>query len=1180
VRRFLCNLLLLFVLLISNYNKGFAQGNTSNQGTDFWTAYMLHIDGAGISGSKMALYITGDVNTTGKVDLADGMSSQSFTVTANQITVVDIPTSAYLSTAGQALKGIHITSEKPIVVYAHIYYAARSGATLVLPVAALAKDYYTINYTQNQPSIGTGYNTFCVIATEDNTTVEITPSALLTNGNAANVKLNITLNKGELYQGWSLTDLTGTRIRSVSTGAQGCKRIAVYSGSSFTWIGCNGLNSGDNLFQQTYPTASWGKNFVTSPLSGRAYDIFRIVCSDPTANVTVNGAVLPKTQLQNNFYYEIAQSTTPNVITANKPIQVVQYAITMRNGLNCTTRSELRGDPEMIYLSPIEQGLNHVTLFSPAVQAITQSFVNIILPTAAVSTFKFDGQPSTTPFTAIPNSVYSYAQIPVASGVTHNVDASEIFNAIAYGFGNVESYGYAAGTNLKNLNEFIVLQDVNDPSGVTQLQGCTGLVYRLKLSIPFPTTKITWDPGNGSSTTTINSPVPIEVTTRADGTILYTYQFNAPLSFKVGSYTAKATVFNPISTDCGSDEDINFDFNIADPPTVDFDFSTNNCMGGAVTFTDKTNGNGKAIKGWLWDFGDGTTSTEQNPQHIYAIARNYQVTLTVTGETGCNSISSVKTVHVARKPTAAFKISTPDCTGKDITFTDLSVANEGDLTQWTWDFGDGSQPSVVSTNTPIAHQYAAAGTYNVTLQVMNSVGCTSAVFTQAVVVHELPQPNFVMPDACLVDFARFTNTSTIADGTQNLLTYLWDFGDTNAAPAQNISTARNGVHKYSAAGTYKVTLTATSSSGCVSTISQDFFLNSAFPVAKFDMPDQICSSDNLVISDQSTVDLGKITRYEIYYDYDRNRNSIEVYDRNNLPIPSNKIFTHSYGLNNNVGFVDYHVKIMIYSGSSADCSAVFDKQVRVYANPVVALTAPTTLCQEDAPVQINVNTYGFTGQGTFSGGGVNTDGVFNPIKAGPGNHQINYTFYSDAGNCPAQATVNILVNPAPIVTGKRNLTILAGEQITIDPLAVSANGTTLTYLWYPATGLSNPRAMSPVASPKADTEYTLVVTSSNGCTTTVKFNIAVLQQPIVYNTFTPNGDGVNDTWNITNLNRYSNGTVEVFNRNGNRVYYSIGYPVSWDGRYNGQQLPAGVYYYIINPKNGKPVLSGSVTIIR
>jgi len=168
----------------------------------------------------------------------------------------------------------------------------------------------------------------------------------------------------------------------------------------------------------------------------------------------------------------------------------------------------------------------------------------------------------------------------------------------------------------------------------------------------------------------------------------------------------------------------------------------------------------------------------------------------------------------------------------------------------------------------------------------------------------------------------------------------------------------------------------------------------------------------------------------------------------------------------------------------------------------------------------------------------------------------------------------------PLITGKRSATILAGGQVTLDPLAVAVDGSTLTYIWTPATGLSNPRVMSPVASPQTDTQYTLTVLSSNGCSTSAVFTVSVLQQPIIYNTFTPNGDGVNDIWNITNLNTYVNATVEVFNRNGSRVFYSLGYPVPWDGRYNGQDLPAGVYYYIINPKNGRQTLSGSVTIIR
>jgi gliding motility-associated-like protein len=90
----------------------------------------------------------------------------------------------------------------------------------------------------------------------------------------------------------------------------------------------------------------------------------------------------------------------------------------------------------------------------------------------------------------------------------------------------------------------------------------------------------------------------------------------------------------------------------------------------------------------------------------------------------------------------------------------------------------------------------------------------------------------------------------------------------------------------------------------------------------------------------------------------------------------------------------------------------------------------------------------------------------------------------------------------------------------------------------------------------------------------------VLKKLGVINTFTPNGDGFNDTWTIKYLESYPGNTVDVYNRYGEKVYSSTGYGIPWDGTYKGANLPSGTYYYIINPKNGRKVVSGSVTIIR
>lgn len=84
----------------------------------------------------------------------------------------------------------------------------------------------------------------------------------------------------------------------------------------------------------------------------------------------------------------------------------------------------------------------------------------------------------------------------------------------------------------------------------------------------------------------------------------------------------------------------------------------------------------------------------------------------------------------------------------------------------------------------------------------------------------------------------------------------------------------------------------------------------------------------------------------------------------------------------------------------------------------------------------------------------------------------------------------------------------------------------------------------------------------------------------ITNAFTPNGDGINDTWDIKNLNLYSQCTVEVLNRYGEKIFYNNGYAKPWDGTFNGRQLPVGTYYYIIKLKPGAKALTGPVNILR
>ncbi|MGI4020409.1 MAG: PKD domain-containing protein [Janthinobacterium lividum] len=1164
IKIFFCCIFSFF--LLSGYTfSAFAQ---SNKGTEFYTAYMANIRGVtSNTPCQMSLYLTSDVSTTGTITVADGSYSQGFSVTANQVTVVTMPQSAFLGTEGQSRKGIHITAASAIVVYAHIYASNVSGATLLLPVNTLAKDYYSINYTQRSNEANC-YSSFAVVATEDTTTVEITPTASLNSGRPANTPFTLTLQKGEVYQGLSATDLTGTRIRSISSGTNVCKRIAVFSGSSKIYIG-SPVTSADNLFQQVYPTASWGKNYITAPLSNRPYDTYRIVISDPSTQVNLNGSVLSSASFTNGFYYEF-NSTAPNIISADKPIQVVQYAVTQGNSLSGIRVTSDVGDPEMIYLNPIEQSINNVTLYSPSAYQILQSYINVIISATAASSFTIDGT-ATGGFKPVPgNAAYAYGQFKVSSG-THNIKASDGFNAIAYGFGNAESYGYSAGTNLKNLNEFVQVKNV---LGDTLASSCVGENLKLEVTLPYQTAQLIWTPENGDPVYKDSNPKLVAQTVK-DGKTLYTYDYPKTVVYtKAGVYDVKVKAFNTIADACGSYEDVDIVFTVYDNPVADFVSKTENCQSDTLGFTDKSTGVGATIKTWVWNFGDGGTSTLQNPTHVYNQPGNFITTLLVTNSNGCTSVLDSQKIHIYAKPVGKFMVSNPNCVTKEITFTDQSISSEGNILQWVWTFGDGSK-QIQTSNAPFQHTYKAIGNYNVQLITYSNFGCHSDPVIIPVVVHPQPVPNFAIPEICLSDaFAKFTDKSSISNGTESGFTYLWNFGDAAATTANpNTSSQKNPEHKYTRAADYQVKLTVTSADGCSADTTINFTVNGAVPKADFTVLNLagLCSKNAVLIRNTSTLDFGNFTKVVMYYDLINHPDQFET-DENPAP---DKLYQHQYSTFYTPATVNYTVLMRTYSGIT--CVDEKMQVITIKANPEVSVTLPTQICAETTPFQIvAAELHGYTGTGIFTGKGVSATGLFNPSAAGIGTQTISYIFTATNG-CADTISKQIIINPTPKVDAGKDISLLEGNTITLNP---TVSGNNLQYKWTPAVGLDHDNIKNPIASPVINTIYKLTVTSASGCTSADEITINVLKIPIIPNTFTPNNDGVNDTWNIKYLDAYTEVIVEVFNRYGERIYYSKGYTTPWDGHYKGAELPVGTYYYIITPGSGRSKTAGPITIIR
>jgi gliding motility-associated-like protein len=1208
-------LLLCFVLLSGHF---IVSGqNYSNKGKDFYITYPIHIDALA---SAMGIYITSDVAANGTITV--GTQTLTFSVLANKVVTkfigpvvgADAPNAAVYLPQDEGISvgaAIHVVADNPVVVYAHIIKTSRSGATLVLPTTVWGNQYMVPSYKnlQTATQAGTyGVGTITVVAAEANTKITITPVVASKNNlHPANVPFDITLaNPGDVYQlQFQLNaDISGTIVKSASSGSGGCKKIAVFSSTPWSAFGCTGATSGDNLYQQLFPTGAWGKNFVTSPAKTRTLDIYRVFVTDPATVVkkTENGTTTNLTGLVNNSFYEFSTGN-PTLIQTDKPSSVVQYFTTQ-------TCNGTLGDPEMVLLNPVEQTINNITVFSAHKNyipknnsnpsnivdqsAIDHCYLNIILKSNAAVSFKINGIAPTSSFVAIPGTSYSYLQEDVTSITLSNpvqtLSADSSFSAIAYGFGNVESYGYNAGTNVKDFSQQASFQ--NPYKRIDSAVTCANTPFEFAVPLSFQPSTIKWDfsaAPNISPNTTLTPAPTHDSVSQFSGLYFYSphqsYTFSkantAALRDTIKLYTTSAT-----PDGCGSTDQVYaIPVKVNDVPDAKFVFTSNGCVSDSVRFTDQSTNTSGVVNRWLWNFGDGTTddrSAGTNFSKKYTAGGNYIIKLKAISEIGCTSTEFAQTIQVTDKPIANFSSPAVTCADNDISFTDASTTTTGTITKWIWNLDDGAAAITNTTNASVKTKYAVYGTKSPTLTVETATGCRSDVFTATnFKVNPLPEVNFGIPEVCLSDAnAPFTDSTKIAEGS--LASYLWNFnaGTPAVTPGPNItsSPAQNPQVKYNKSDNYLVSLKVTSAAGCVGITTLGFTVNGSIPKSVFEMVNAApyCGTRAVQVKNLSTVDFGNVTKLEIYWDFANAPTIKEVID---IPV-SGKIYPHSYP--DPAGPKQYTIRMVAYSGGTA-CSDFSSKTITVYPLPKAAFTVSASqLCFGDV---INFTDKSDGKSSAAAGwqwdlGKGFSSAIQNPVQQYNDSGLIDVSLYfTNADGCVSDTALKTLtIYPNPKLTLKHNELVLSGGTLAIKPLYVYGNQ--LQYLWTPATYLSSDTSVAPKTIPDDDITYKLTLTAEGGCTASDTVHITVLKGPVVPNVFSPNGDGINDTWRIKYLESYEGATVEVYNRSGQIIYRSIGYAVDWDGTYKGSPLPVGTYYYIINPKNNRPIVTGSVTIIK
>ena len=789
--------------------------NTSNEGTEFYAVFPSHVP-ANINNfrplANYSIFITGKEASTGIVTV--GTFSQRFNL-AQPNTVIEIRVprqDAYIDNdesnrvlSNRAIRVLVDAGKPKVVVYGHIFAGARSAASLILPKDALGQQYFSMNYTSGNTLDG-GLNHIVVIASEANTKIFFKQNGVdLIAGGVLLPKA------GDVYQYLSAQDLTGVSV-SVDPATSACKKFAMFSGTTNSSIttatGCVGNISSDPLYQQNYPVESWGKSYGFVPFSSKSLaganvrtrgNYIRVVAKENDTPVQFNGALVA-TLNAGQYYQTPSPTNTPTYISSTKAIAVAQYALTQAcagGGVGSFS------DPDMVILNPIEYNIKNITVYSSNKEAIKENYVNVLIKTSAAASFRVNGAVPRGSFVAFPGSpTLSYLQLNLNQYSTQifNLSATDGFNAIAYGFGDVESYAYSAGTNLAS-NQTASAETPDTRKEIDD--ACSKQPFNVKVTLTSPVSSLTWqfEPNGPVEPQTITTSIPVV----RNGTTYYDYYFPRTIFYPTpGKKTIKIVAKYPSIGGCAlTDQQIDLTLDVYDPPITKFKTSTNFCAISEIQFTDESNDNGSPITAWRWDFGDGKKSDEKNPLYAYANPGTYIVKLLVQNSTSCDVVAYQQTIIINSLPVAAFSSSKPGCNNTNITFTDNSTIPNGNIVKWSWDLGDGTK--LERTNgLPFNHQYAIGGNYKVSLTVTSNTGCANTIIQMA----NVTTPSLEAGQDLIMIRGGFVAFNINATGTN--LQYKW-------SPA--IGLDRDNVRNPVASPTEdtRYTVTVTSDEGCVLT---------------------------------------------------------------------------------------------------------------------------------------------------------------------------------------------------------------------------------------------------------------------------------------------------------------------------------------------------------------------------
>lgn len=396
-------------------------------------------------------------------------------------------------------------------------------------------------------------------------------------------------------------------------------------------------------------------------------------------------------------------------------------------------------------------------------------------------------------------------------------------------------------------------------------------------------------------------------------------------------------------------------------------------------------------------------------------------------------------------------------------------------------------------------------------------------------------------EVCKDDATVFTFTGSVSSGYTSPA-YQWQVSTDNGSTWTDISgaTSTTYVRQPTSAGTYLYRMAAAASTNISSSACR--VSSNTITIQVDDNPDAAASSNNPGCEgDDLQLSSASFNGATYAWTGPNGFTSSE----------QNPVINDLTSANNG----DYTVTLTTAVG----CTNTGTTSINVQAAPVADASDDQSICEGNS-----VTLEGSGGSTyTWSPSETITDPTSATTIATP-TDTITYTLTVSNGTCSRSDDVTINVWKTPTADAGKDQRIFEGDPAQ---LSGTAGGTDVSYAWTPVYNITDATILDPVVTPQYDTTYTLTVTSNLGCgVATDDVFIRVYQKIIIPNAFSPNGDGINDTWRIAKLDTYPEADVNVFNRYGQLVFHSRGYATEWNGTYNGSPLPVGTYYYAIDLK--------------